>query len=114
MREHLKRFHNLSAKHHARLAKCHAEACSKSLDAHADLGKDHPLRAFVRGMADFHEKAAGLHSEHADMHFQMCKSLGDPAHNIGELADVEELSERGEGGGEADNLKAMYKLLSST
>jgi hypothetical protein len=113
MKAHLKAFHTLAAKHHARLAKCHAEACSKALEAHGDLGKDHPLRAFVRGMADFHERAAGLHSEHGDMHFQMCKALGSPASTISELpdVDVEELAELG--GDDGAKLARLHKLLIS-
>jgi hypothetical protein len=114
MKAHLKAFHTLAAKHHKAMAEGHAEACSKCLDAHADLGKDHPLKPFVKAMADFHEAAAGRHQAHSAAHFGLSKSLGETAHSVAELPDVEvsELSERGQGGGEADDLQRLYKTLS--
>ena len=115
MKAHLRAFHTLAAKHHKAMAEGHAEACSKCLDAHEDLSKGHPLKPFVKAMADFHEKAAGLHSEHASAHFGLCKSLGEPAASIRELpdVDVEELAELGEGADQGPSLARMYKVLSS-
>jgi len=111
VKAHLKAFHTLAAKHHKAMAESHAEACSECLDAHEGLSKGHPLKPFVKAMADFHEKAAGHHQAHSAAHFGLCKSLGSPAATVEELpdVDVEELAELG--GDESAGLARLHKLL---
>lgn len=115
MKEHLKRFHTVAAKHHAKLAKIHSELADEASSTHGDLEDGHPLRKLVGGLARCHKRKAAAHGEFAQAHFRLAKSLGEPAARISELPDidVEELAERGEGGEEADNLKRVYKILST-
>ena len=115
MKDHLKRFHNLAAKHHHKLAKIHSELASEALGTRQDLPRDHALRKLAGMLADCHEKIAGAHAEHSDVHFRMCKALGESAHSVKDLPeiDVEELAELGEGADQGPSLARMYKVLSS-